>query len=67
MIMVQIVTSKGEVNASIIKGFLENAGIKASCARAGGSHGGGVSWIVYVEQEKSEEALKFLKEQKLIS
>ena len=74
--MVQIVTTSSEINASIIKGFLESAGIKITygpsgnismLAAGGGSMGPNQPQNVFVPKEKVEEALKLLKEQGLIT
>ena len=64
--MKQIVTTPNEMNASLIKGFLENLGIKASYAPNAGKHGQVAACTVYCDEEKWEEALKLLKEQGLI-
>ena len=68
--MIQIVTASGEVNASIIKIFLESNGIRVSYGPESnpnlGSAGPNVPQTVYVEEGKSGEALKLLKEQGLI-
>ncbi len=71
MSMAQIVTAAGEVNASIIKGFLEGNGIKASFGPQGsigntGSRGPNQPQHVYVSEDTAERALKLLKEQGLI-
>jgi hypothetical protein len=66
MSMIQIVRAVNEVNASIIKEFLENNGIRASYAPNSGRFGRVASCTVYCEEEKSEEAVALLKEQKLI-
>ncbi len=71
--MVQIVTAAGVVNAQIIVGFLENVGIHAKYAPAvdtllwKGTTSAVTSQHIYVSKEKSEEALKLLKEQGLIT
>ena len=68
--MVQIVTASGEVNASIIKEFLESVGIEAKYGPQGsgnkGSGGPNMPQTVYVPEEKAEEALKILKEEGLV-
>ena len=73
--MIQIVTANGEVNASIIKGFLESAGIRATygpsgnisiLASGGGSIGPNQPQNVFVEEEKAEEAMSLLKDQGLV-
>ncbi len=65
--MVQIVTAKDVANASIIKGFLESAGIAATYGPNFSGYVGHVpSCIVFAPEEKAEEALKLLKEQGLI-
>lgn len=66
MSMIQIVTTPNEVNASLIKGFLRSNGIEASYAPNTGKNGHVASCTVYCIEEKSEEALKLLKEQGLI-
>lgn len=65
--MKQIITTPNEVNAALIKGFLEGYGIKASYAHNTGRNGRVASCVVYVPEEKAEEALILLKEQGLIS
>ena len=65
--MVQIIRATDETNAAIIKGFLENNGIHATCAPNISNRGRvNISATVYVSEDKSEEALKLLKEQGLI-
>jgi hypothetical protein len=66
--MIQIVTASGEANASIIKGFLDGNGIKATFGPQGfiansGSRGSNQPQNVFVEEDKAEEAMKLLKEQ----
>ena len=65
--MKQIITSPNEINAALIKGFLENHGINATYANNTGKSGRVASCTVYVPEEKSEEALKLLKEEGLIT
>lgn len=73
--MIQIVTAAGEINASIIKGFLESNGIETSygpggnvsiLSTGGGSMGSNQAQNIFVEDAKAEEALKLLKDQGLI-
>lgn len=69
--MVQIVTASGEINASIIKSFLESNGIKSSYGPESmpniGSAGPNVPQTIYVDDDKSEQALRLLKKQGLIT
>jgi len=70
--MKQIVTANGEVNASVIKGFLENNGIQATLSignnvRSNALSSATMSYLVFAPEEKAEEALKLLKEQGLIT
>jgi len=65
--MVQIAKTSNEVNASIMKDFLENNGIQASYSSNGGRYGLTASCIVYCDQAKSDESLKLLRDQKLIT
>lgn len=67
MDMVQIVTTPNEINASLIKGFLENIGIRTTYANNFGRSGQVAECTVYVPKEKLEEALRLLKEQGLIT
>jgi hypothetical protein len=69
--MEQICQASGEINASIMKDFLEGNGIHSTCGPAGtnaynGSAGSGQAYLVFVMNEKKEEALKLLKEEGLI-
>ena len=69
--MIQIVTAAGEINASIIKGFLESNGIETKFGMGNTTHSRGVGspameQSVFVEEDKAEEALKLLKDQGLI-
>ena len=69
--MIQIVTASGEINASIIKGFLESNGIEAKFGMGNNVHSNGVgsstmSQAVFVEEEKAEEAMALLREQGLV-
>ena len=73
--MIQIVTAAGEVNASIIKGLLESAGIKATygpsgnisiLSSGGGSIGPNQPQNVFVEENNAEEAIELLKANWLI-
>lgn len=71
MSMAQIATASGEVNASIIKGFLEGAGIEVKFGMANNIHSGGIgsptmSQSIFVTEEKVEEAVKLLKNVGLI-
>lgn len=70
--MDQIVTTPNEANASIIKSVLEEHGIKASYSDDMNRNAIGSIFImhsctVYCEKGKKEEALRILKELKLIS
>jgi hypothetical protein len=71
--MEQIVTSTNEINAAMIKGFLESRGIHATFGPAGnagvglGSAAAGQDQHVLVEPKNKEEALKLLREEGLIS
>lgn len=73
MSFVQIVTAAGEVNATIIKGFLEGNGIKSSFGPEGrisygmGSRGPNQSQNIFVDEADAETALRLLKEQGLIT
>jgi hypothetical protein len=68
MSMIQIIKAPNETNAAIIKGFLENNGIHATYSSDVGARGRvNVSATVYVQEEKSEEAMRLLKEQGLIN
>lgn len=67
---IQVYSAQGEVNASIIKGYLEDAGIPATITPDNNnfslslhvSKGPNVTYIIFVEEEKSEEAKKLLAE-----
>ncbi len=65
--MIQIVTAPNEINAALIKGALENVGIHATYANNIGRYGHVASCVVYVSEDKSEEALKLLKELGLVN
>lgn len=67
--MIKIFTTPSEMDASIIRGYLENGGIKASVAPGnnslsiqGRSKGPNVPYDVFVPEDKVEEASKLLKE-----
>jgi CheY-like chemotaxis protein len=65
--MIQIVTTPNEVNAALIKGFLENHGIQASYAPNVGKNGRVASCVVYCIENKKDEALELLKKEGLIN
>ena len=68
MSFIQVYVAKGEMEALIIKGLFEDAGIKSKISLIENnlpSRFGGVNTIngphgVYVEEEKAEEAKKIL-------
>lgn len=69
--MKQIANAADEMNASIIKGFLETHGIHStfgpmSSGTNSGTSGPNRRQHVYVEEKDAEQALKLLKEQGLI-
>jgi hypothetical protein len=69
--MEQICQVSGEVNATILKEFLVNNGIHATCGPAGvnaynGSAGSGQAYLVFVESKKKDIALKLLKDEGLL-
>lgn len=60
--MIQIVTASGEMNASIIKGFLESVGIKTNFGPHDslaymGSRGPNQLQDIFVEESKSPKKL----------
>ena len=64
--MAQVARASNEVNASIMKSFLESNGIRASYSSSGSRYGIAASCIVYCDKEKIDEATKLLKDQGLI-
>ena len=64
--MVQIAMAANEANAVIMRDFLESNGIHTSYAPNTGRYGHALSCTVYCIENKSEEAVKLLKEQGLI-
>ena len=66
MDVVQAVTTVDEVNAAIIKGFLESNGIKASYSPRMNRNGRARSCDVYMFEDKLAEATELLKKQGLI-
>ncbi len=67
---IQISSAPSEIEASIIKGYLEAAGIPATIAPdnnnfslgANGYNGPNVTYVIFVDEEKAEEAKKLLME-----
>jgi hypothetical protein len=67
---IQISSAPSEIDASIIKGYLDGAGIPATIAPDNNnfslslnvSKGPNVTYVIFVDEEKAEEAKKLLME-----
>ncbi len=69
MSKIKIFTAQNEFEAMLLKGYLENNGIKASVAPGvssltfkQGSRGPNVGYDIFVNEDKAEKAIKLLKE-----